>query len=405
MTAALATEATGPLKGVRIIDHTSVVFGPYATQILGDLGADVIKIEPLGEANRPGGDAMRANGPRSPHSNDFGPLFISINRNKRSLALDLRTAKDLKIMEDVLREADVFVSNVRAPSLERLGLGYEQVRALKPDIIYAHASGYGAEGRYAERPAYDDVLQAATGISQLFSFGREDGLPRYMPSLVVDKVSGLFLAQAITAALYHRATQHQGQFIEVPMFECLAGFNMIEHLYGHVYDPPIGSIGYARALNLSRRPLKTADIYIAVLLYNLDQWRRFFTVIGFDPALADDPRYFVDGFPQLDLLSPMIEGVLQAAPASEWIEKIAAADLAVSDVKDFGNILSDPHLADVGMFNIYHHPSAGDVRMIRHPVRYSETPANIHRHAPGLGEHSQEILAELAERLAASNSA
>lgn len=396
MNAALDSEATGPLKGVRIIDHTSVVFGPYATQILGDLGADVIKIEPLAEGDGPGGDAMRANGPRPPDSKEFGPLFISINRNKRSLALNLKTAEDQNIMAELLREADVFVSNVRAPSLERLGLGYEQVRVLKPDIIFAHASGYGAGGRYAERPAYDDVLQAATGVSRIFSFGREDGLPRYMPSLIVDKLSGLFLAQAITAALYHRAMKGQGQFIEVPMFECLAGFNMIEHLYGHVFDPPAGTLGYARAMNLSRRPLKTADQHIALLLYNLSQWRRFFSLIGFDPALTEDPRYFVDDFPQLDLLSPMIETVLQTAPAAEWIEKITAADLAVSRVNDFSDILLDPHLADVEMFNIYHHPLAGNVRMMKHPVRYSETPATIHRHAPGLGEHSQEILAELA---------
>jgi len=246
----LASEATGPLKGVRIVDMTSVVFGAYATQILGDLGADVIKIEfPAGRRGG-GGDIMRwAGHPPAGAPDDLGPIYMTINRNKRSMLLDLREEKAAASLRRLIATSDVFAVSVRYDGLKRLGLDYEAVKNIRADIVYVHGAGYGSQGPYAGEPAYDDLVQSASGLADLL--GRVDGdpTPRLIPTLVADKVSGLFMAQAITAALFHRQRTGEGQFVEVPMLECVTSFTLAEHFYGHVYDPPTGPWGYTRVAN------------------------------------------------------------------------------------------------------------------------------------------------------------
>lgn len=387
---------TGPLKGVRIVDHTTILFGPYATQILADLGADVIKVEAVDSTAKAGGDAWRGIGPTPPGGEGFGPLFMMTNRNKRSVALDLRTPEGAAQMQALLASADVFVSNTRASALERLGLGYEQVSAEHPALIYAHASGYGAQGPYAGRAAYDDVIQAGSGLSHLVGRTDPEGRPRYVPSVMADKISGLFLAQAITAALYARERDGRGQFIEVPMLECMVSFNMVEHLFGHVSDPPIGPMGYPRLFNAGRRPLRTGDGYIAVLPYDLAAWRRFLQALEMDAALLEDPDYFGPGGPELERLCPRLEAALQSAGAEVWVERLLAIDLAVAKVNSLNDVLVDPHLDQVGLFETFEHHAFGAYRAIRHPVRYSQTPANIYRHPPALGEHTAELASELS---------
>jgi len=251
----LAKSATGPLAGVRIVDMTSVVFGAYATQMLGDLGADVIKVEFPGGRRGGGGDIMRWAGHGQPDGpEDLGPIYMTINRNKRSILLDLREERAAKALRRLIRSADVFTASVRYDGLTRLALDYEAVKAIKPDIVYVHGAGYGSEGPYAGEPAYDDLIQSASGFADLLPRVDGDSTPRLLPSLVADKVSGHFMVQAVLAALFHKERTGEGQFVEVPMLECVTSFNLAEHFYGHVYDPPTAS----PTSSASRFPPRTA---------------------------------------------------------------------------------------------------------------------------------------------------
>ena len=290
--AKLAKEATGPLKGIRIIDLTSVVFGAYATQMLGDLGADVIKVEFPGGRRGDGGDIMRWAGATPEGApNDLGPIYMTINRNKRSILLDLREPDCVKALHKLIKTADVFTTSVRYEGMKRLGIDYEAVKAIKPDIIYVHGAGYGADGPYAGEPAYDDLVQSASGFADLLN--RTDGRPepRLLPALIADKVSGLFMTQAVLAALFHRQKTGEGQFVEVPMLECVTSFNLAEHFYGHVYDPPTGQWGYPRVVNPNRKPFPTKDGFIGLLPYTDQQWDQFFEIAGWGESFGKDPRF------------------------------------------------------------------------------------------------------------------
>ncbi|HEX3367359.1 CoA transferase, partial [Phenylobacterium sp.] len=288
----LASKATGPLSGVRIIDLTSVVNGAYATQILADQGADVIKIEDPGGRRGGGGDIMRYPGhvpegaPR-----DLGPIFLTINRNKRSVVLDLKDPKAQRALCKLVASADVFAASVRYDGLKRLGLAYEDVKAIKPDIVYVHAAGYGSDGPYAGEPAYDDLIQSASGLADVLPRTDGDSTPRILPTLVADKVSGLFMAQAVTAALLHKERTGEGQFVEVPMLECLVSFNLVENMFGHTFDPPTGQWSYTRSANPNRKPFPTKDGYIGLLPYTDAQWDQFFEIAGWGETLSKDPRF------------------------------------------------------------------------------------------------------------------
>ncbi|HMP46339.1 MAG TPA: CoA transferase, partial [Sphingopyxis sp.] len=241
------------LEGIRIIDLTTVIFGPYATQMLADLGAEVIKVEAPGI-----GDVSRYLGSGAPDPT-MGSIHLTVNRGKKSIALDLKKAEDAAVLRGLIADADIFFHNVRGKAIARLGFDYEACKALKPDIVYVHGTGFGQDGPYADLQAYDDVIQAATGTTSLLPRVDGDLRPRYFPSLIADKIAGQFGAQAILAALVHKLRTGEGQAVEVPMFECFAAFMLTEHLRDDTLDPPIGPAGYPRQLDPTRQPFRTAD--------------------------------------------------------------------------------------------------------------------------------------------------
>lgn len=398
----LATKATGPLSGVRIIDLTSVVNGAYATQILADQGADVIKIEDPGGRRGGGGDIMRYPGhvpegaPR-----DLGPIFLTINRNKRSVVLDLKDPKAQRALCKLIESADVFAASVRYDGLKRLGLSYEDVRAIKPDIVYVHAAGYGSDGPYAGEPAYDDLIQSASGLADVLPRTDGDSTPRILPTLVADKVSGLFMAQAITAALFHKERTGEGQFVEVPMLECVTSFLLVEHLYDHTFEPALGQWGYPRVVNPHRKPFKTADGYIGLLPYTDKQWDQFFEVAGWADTVANDPRFntYAARAKHTHELYGLVETVTGAKTTDEWLALLKPLSIPVVRTNRLDELEADPHLAAVGFFEQYDHPDIGGYKQLKPPVKFAGSPANIRRHPPRLGEHTDEVLAEFGVEL------
>ncbi|CAN5269057.1 CoA transferase [soil metagenome] len=393
----LASEATGPLKGVRIVDLTSVVLGAYATQILGDMGADVIKVEsPLGDRGL-GGDVMRWAGEAPNGQKDMGPIFVTINRNKRSILLDLREEKAKRIIRKLIKTADVFAANVRYDGLKRMGLGYEDVCAVKPDIVYVHAAGYGSDGPYAGLPAYDDLIQAGAGMADLAS--RTDGSPepRYIPTLVADKVSGLFMVQAVLAGLFHRAKTGEGQFIEVPMLECMTSFTLAEHFFGQVYDPPTGQWSYTRVATKDRRPFKTKDGFVGLMPYNNRQWDDFFALAGREKVVSSDPRFatYETRTKHIGELYGMVEEISVQRTTQEWLDVLKPLSIPVVKMNRLDDLPEDPHLKATGFFQPYDHPDIGRYKSMKPPLKFSKTPANIRRHPPHLGEHTDAIIAEL----------
>ncbi|HWF00202.1 MAG TPA: CoA transferase [Caulobacteraceae bacterium] len=395
----LAEEATGPLKGVRVLDMTSVVFGAYATQMLGDLGADVIKVEFPGGRRGAGGDIMRWAGHGQPGGpEDLGPIFMSINRNKRSALLDLRTPQAKSALAKLVKTSDVFATSVRYDGLKRLGLDYEAVRGLREDIVYVHGAGYGAEGPYAGEPAYDDLIQSAAGFADLSPRTDGDPTPRLIPSLIADKVSGHFMVQAVLAALFHRERTGEGQFVEVPMLECMTSFNLAEHFFGHVYDPPTGQWAYTRVANPQRKPYRTSDGYIGLLPYTDQQWDQFFEAAGWGDTFGKDPRFcdYRARVAHIRELYALVEEVTPTRTTKEWLDLLKPLQIPVVRMNRLDELMDDPHLDAVGLFERYEHPEAGGYHALRPPLAFSATPANIRRHPPRLGEHTDEVLAELA---------
>ena len=267
----------GPLEGIKVIDMTTVLMGPYATQMLGDYGADVIKVEALD------GDVTRLIGPtRHP---GMGPVFLNTNRSKRSICLDLKKPAGRDAVLRLIASADVLVYNVRPQAMARLQLGYDVVAKINPRLIYAGVFGFGQDGPYAAKPAYDDLIQGATALPALMA-QTSDGIPRYVPNALVDRIVGLTAVGAICASLVHRDRTGRGQRVDIPMFETMAGFVMGDHMGGLTYEPPLDKGGYARHLSRDRRPYKTSDGYICVIVYNDKQWENFFKATGRDDLRA-----------------------------------------------------------------------------------------------------------------------
>ncbi len=385
--------AKGPLAGVRIIDLTTVVMGPSATQILGDLGADVIKVE------QPGGDSTRGIGPsRNP---GMGPLFLQNNRNKRSVLLDLKEPEGIETLHELLRTADVFVTNIRPQAIARLGLDYAGVSAVNPGIVYAAAVAYGRGGPDAGRPVYDDIMQASAGISDLFA--RVDGKPRQAPVNICDRITGLYLTISITSALYHRALTGEGQEVEVPMLETMAQFVLGDHMAGSVFVPPLGPLGYMRLLSRHRGPYPTKDGHICIVVYTDSQWRAFTDLIG-DPGLIDhDPRFANQTVrtANAELCGEYISRYTADRTTEEWLEFCRSIDIPAAAVTKLDELFDHPHLKAVGMFGEIEHPTEGTIRSVRFPATFGRTPAAISRPAPRLGEHTEEVLIELRARPAA----
>ena len=369
------------LEGVRVVDLTTVVFGPYCTQTLADLGADVIKVE------TPAGDTFRYSALPA-RTRGMSPGYMNFNRGKRSLVLDLKTPEGLAEIKALIVGADVFIHNVREKAIERLGLGYAAVKALKDDIVYVHCVGYGSDGPYANRPAYDDVIQAASGTTTLLSRVDGDPAPRYFPSLIADKVSGLHGAYAVMAACIHRLRTGEGQFVEVPMFELFTQFMLKEHLGGLTFDPPNGPVGYARQIDPHRQPFPTADGYISFVAYSSASWTTLFEVMD-APEVMRAPQFAT---PQL--VAQNIDALYQAAaermPArttAAWMAAFEAAEIPAMAVRDLSDILDDPHLKAIDFFQRREHPTEGAYFDMRAPVRFGAAPDIEAGPAPTLGEH------------------
>eukprot|EP00439_Symbiodinium_sp_Y106_P088038 s1_g574.t1 len=391
------TDPKGALDGIRVIDLTSVVLGAYATAMLGDMGADVIKVESPSPKNGQGGDIMRwAGDTPSGDASGLGPMFLSINRNKRSVLLDLKQTEARDALLKLIATADVFAANVRYDGLKRLGLSYEDVKAVKPDIVYVIGTGYGEDGPYGGRPAYDDMIQAASGIASMMSEVDGDPRPRFFPTLIADKTTGLFMTNAILAALFHRERTGEGQFVEVPMMESMVSFLLAEHLYGEVYDPPTGPIGYVRVTAPDRKPYKTADGYIAILPYSDQQWRDFFALGGKPDLFETDERFatYENRTRNIRDLYAMVEQVSVHKTTEEWEKLLQENDIPHARVNKLGDLRHDPHLDAVDLFEKRDHPHEGSYWSLRHPVKYQRSPASITRDAPLLGEHTEEVLRE-----------
>ena len=382
----------GPLTGIRIIDMSSVVLGPFATLILSDLGAEVIKIEAPG--SRTPGDIMRYAG-ESP-TGDLGPLFMALNRNKSSVVLDVKTPEGKAALTELLRGADVFFHNVRMAGMERLGFGYDAVQDIRKDMIYVHCAGFGAGGAYESRQAYDDLIQAASGYASLYSMRSPQQAPSYSPSLLADKTTGLFAAYATLAALLHRERSGEGQFVQVPMLECFTFFNMVENLYGETFIPGNGKYAYTRSINPRRRPYPTLDGHIAIVPYNDAQWQTFFE-IGGRPGVFEDPRFstYQARSAHTGELYGIIEEVAATKTTEDWLTLLDEANIPVMRFNEMKDVTTDPHLESVGFFQERIHETAGKYRSMRHPVHFSKSPASVRSEPRQLGADTETTLAAL----------
>lgn len=376
----------GPLDGIRVLELTSVVLGPWACQILGDMGAEIIKIEPpVGDTNRNLG-ASRTN-------KDMSALYLTCNRNKRSLVLDLKNHAGREALLKLAAQTDVLVHNFRPQAMTRLGLDYEKIKAVNSNIIYCATYGYGKAGPYGDKGALDDSIQAASGIAVLQEMVQ--GEPRYLPTVVADKTTALNVVYAVTAALFHRERTGEGQEIEVPMFESMVYYIMAEHLWGLTFEPAIGKAGYVRLMSLERRPYKTKDGYIAVLPYWDNHWQTFCELTE-RLDLLEDRRFenMAARTKNIDATYEEIAKTMITKTTKEWMDILGETNVPTMVVNSPDALISDPHLQAVDYWQVMDHPTEGKLRMSSFPVNFSKTPADIRKLPPRLGEHSVEILKE-----------
>jgi crotonobetainyl-CoA:carnitine CoA-transferase CaiB-like acyl-CoA transferase len=379
---------SGALDGLRVLDLTSVLMGPFATQLLADMGADVIKIEP------PTGDAVRGIGPmRNP---GMGSNFLHVNRNKRSLVLNLKNPEGLETFFKLVETADVVVYNIRPQAMARLGIDYERLKAINPRIIYAGLYGYSEKGPYAGKPAYDDLIQGVAAIPSLMSKA-SGGEPRYVPLAMADRTVGLMACNVILAAVVSRYQTGVGQSVEVPMFETLTQYVLGEHMSGASYDPPLGPTGYARLLVKERRPYRTLDGYLCVLIYTDRHWEKFLELMGRAELFKEDPRFANIGARSIHIndLYAMVAQAMSTDTSKNWIERLDQADIPCMLMHDIDSLLKDPHLLAVGMLQHVEHPSEGRMLEIGVPFSFSGSSGlSVQKPAPQLGEHSVQVLTE-----------
>ena len=376
---------SGPFSGITVLEFGSIVFAPLATQHLGDMGADVIKIEP------PEGDMARWIGPhRSP---GMGALFLNCNRNKRSVVLDLKQPLGRELLLRLARSADVVVHSIRTASAERIGLTYAALSEHNPGLVFCHAKGFSDAGSYAGKPAYDDVIQALSGLAQLQTIVA--GEPRFVPTILADKISSLNAAYAIAAALFHRQLTGRGQEVQVPMYELMTAFNTVEHLWGWAFDPPIDVMGYQPIRYAARRPFRTQDGHLVVLPYSDLHWSRFFAAIGRSELMAD-PRFrsFRERQLNYEYVFGTLGEIIATRSTAEWSELLQEADVPFAVANRLEDLPGDRHLNEVGFWEFADHPSEGRLRFARNPVEFSGSPPSIRRLAPRLGEHTREVLLE-----------
>ena len=375
----------GPLSGATVVDLTTVVMGPYATQILGDLGATVIKVE------APAGDNVRHVGPM--RNKGMGHMFLHLNRNKKSVALDLKKPKGREALLRIASKADVLLYNIRPQAMQRLRLSYDDVSAVNPRILYVGACGFGQSGPYAARPAYDDLIQGMSGLPWLM---REAGAdePRYIPATLADRIVGLHAVYAVTAGLYERERSGKGQSIEVPMFECMSQMILGDHFGGSSFEPPIGGPGYARVLAKDRKPFRTSDGYLCVLMYNDKQWEAFFEAIGRPEVYRNDTRFNTheNRSSRIGEVNAYVTEQMKLRSTADWLQLLTAADIPVARMNSLDDILNDEHLLASGFLDTETHPSEGHLRRTKTPTQWSRTQTSPQGPTPRLGEHNREVL-------------
>jgi crotonobetainyl-CoA:carnitine CoA-transferase CaiB-like acyl-CoA transferase len=381
----MADSNKGPLAGLRVIDITTVVLGPFATQVLGDMGADVIKVETVD------GDSTRYIGPsRTP---GMGSYFATLNRNKRSVALDLKNPAARAALLRLIDGADVLVHNMRAGAAQRLGLDYAAVRARNPKIVYASAGGFRQDSSQRDFPAYDDLIQGLSGITELNA--GPDGQPRYFPTVLVDKLTGSTLASMVAMALVHRERTGEGQEVHLPMLETIASFALIEHMWAGTLNEPDKGLGYPRMLTPHRRPYRTKDGYISVIAHSDAQWRALFAAME-APELADDPRFATVAArtAHIDALYGTLTAGMPKRTTAEWIALLRAADIPCGKANTLRDLFDDPYLRETGFFQRMDHPDEGEVLVSAIPARFSESPPSVRALWPRLGQHTREVLRE-----------
>jgi crotonobetainyl-CoA:carnitine CoA-transferase CaiB-like acyl-CoA transferase len=372
--------AAGPLAGLRVIELATVIMAPYACQILGDLGADVIKVEAAG------GDHSRVMG-GGPHPQLSG-VALNLHRNKRSVALDLHDPLAHATFLKLLDTADVFVTNFRPRALSKLALDYASIGAARPGLVYCEAHGFSLESGEADLPSYDDIVQAATGLPALAEAATETA--NYLPTIIGDKVTGLTIAYAVLAALIHRMTTGEGQRVEVPMFDAVLGFNLVEHLSRAVV--PGGKAGYNRILNPFRRPHRTKDGYVAMLPYSDQSWSDLYHAVGHEQELSDP--WFQERLQNPRPVYASLGKILATRTTAEWLELAARLGIPAGPVPSVDDIINDP-AQHRGVLSEHDHPAAGRYRQITPPARFDRSPASVRRHAPLVGEDTLEVLREI----------
>lgn len=376
-----------PLDRVRVVDLTSVLAGPAGTQILADYGADVIKVE------APGGDIMRHAGYM--RHEGMGPVYLHANRNKRSIVIDLKQAEGRAVLLDLVRDADLFVHNVRPAAMSRLGLDYADLAAVNARVICLAVVGFDQRGPYAPLPAVDDAIQGISGMASLVA-QQTGGEPAYAPMVIVDRLCAVNVAQSALAALYMREKTGRGQYIELPMFETAASIVLGDHMGGETFEPPAGPTGYARLLARDRRPFKTRDGHVALLVYTDGQWQRFFEAIGTPEVFSRDARLSTAAMraKNYDFSYTLLTGILRERTSAEWIELLQGYDIPCMPLHNPHSLIADPHLETTGFLEMVEHPSEGRMRSMKVAARWSDADLSLRRHAPQLGEHTEEILCE-----------
>lgn len=373
---------SGPLAGVRVVDLTAMVFGPYCTQIMADMGADVIKIEP------PEGDNTRniSIGPAPGMSG----VFVNVNRGKRSVVLDLRSDDGRRALQTLIESADVFIHSMRAKAIAKLGFAYEDVAAINSKIVYVNCYGYGRRGPDKDLTAYDDTIQAECGLTAVQQ--KLTGEANFVGSIVADKIAGLTALYSAMMALFHRERTGEGQEIEIGMFETMASFVLVEHANGAMFSPPLGEAFYPRAVSRNRKPYRTKDGHIAALVYNDKQWNAFMQAVKPDWA-SDAFATLAQRAKHIDAIYALLGDTFAQRTTQEWLDLLRALDIPAAPLRTPGELFDNPHLNAVGMFETVE-SEQGPVRFPGVPAWFSRTPGHVHGPAPMLGQHTREVLDE-----------
>ena len=373
-----------PLEGIRVLDLSSVVLGPYASQNLAEYGADVIKIEP------PEGDSTRRTGPTTEAG--MGAIFLGVNRGKRSVVLDLKREDARAALLKLVDTADVLMHSIRPQKLAAIGLDPDTLLARNPRLIYAGLHGFAEDGPYGGMPAYDDIIQGLSGCAALME--RQSGQPQYFPTIAADKTSGLVATHAILAALLGRERSGKGAYVEVPMFEAMTAFNLVEHTYGHHFDPPLAPPGYPRLFAPHRKPYPTTDGFLCAMPYTDAHWQRFF-IEGGMPEAAADPRFanITERTRHIDALYALAAQVIATRSTAEWLETCARLEIPASRMNRLQDLADDAHLKATGFFQTVQDPAMGTLRFAGAPVRLDRKQLHLGM-APRLGEHTAEVLAQ-----------